>query len=49
MTELETLAALNWSLHKRKLARLARSEAGKRGVSTEWKRRGENCRRLFGS
>lgn len=39
---------LDASLRQRRLIRAARSEAAKRGQSTEWKHRAEQCRRVFG-
>lgn len=36
------------SLRKRRAITQARSEASQRGISTEWKRRGDRCRATFG-
>lgn len=38
---------LSRSLKARKAITKARSDAAKRGVSTQWKKRGEACRRVF--
>jgi hypothetical protein len=35
-------------LDTRRIARQYRSEAAKRGVSSEWKHRGERCRQVMG-
>lgn len=38
---------LNRNLKRHKAIREARAEAAMRGVSTEWKRRREQCRKVF--
>ena len=39
---------LHRALKARKAITKARSDAAKRGVSTEWRKRGQKCRETFG-
>tara|TARA_R110000772_G_scaffold89304_2_gene185132 strand:+ start:16735 stop:16899 length:165 start_codon:yes stop_codon:yes gene_type:complete len=38
----------NRNLRNRRIVRQARSDAARRGVNTEWKKRGDLCRKQFG-
>lgn len=40
--------ALDRRLRARKVIRMARAEAARRGISTEWQRRGAKAREVFG-
>jgi hypothetical protein len=48
LRSLSLRAELAWHLRQRRIARTFRSEAAKRGVSSEWRRRAERCRKVFG-
>jgi hypothetical protein len=39
---------LDKSLRARRIVREARAEAARRGISAEWRKRGDQARRMFG-